>query len=249
MRGRLLAALAAGLTIWMAPAALAAPKAHVWVTTPDGAQKMSDRGHACRSTRGGSDALTITVDPSRRYQTMDGFGASITDSSASRARPGWTQPRATPHDARPVRATTGCRSCASRWAPRTSSTARTTPTTTCRRARPTTACAHFSIAHDRSEILPLLRQALALNPQLKVIGDAVEPAGLDEDQPVADRRPADRRRRASTTTYARYFVKFVKAYRRAGRADLRRHGAERAAEPQPERLPRHGHAGRARRRS
>ena len=32
--------------------------------------------------RGGSPNLTVSVDPSRGYQTMDGFGASITDSSA-----------------------------------------------------------------------------------------------------------------------------------------------------------------------
>ena len=57
---------------------------------------------------------------------------------------------------------------------------------------------HFSIAHDRAQILPLLRQALALNPRIKVIGYALEPAGVDEDERVADRRAADRRSRAST---------------------------------------------------
>ena len=41
---------------------------------------------------------------------------------------------------------------------------------------------HFSIAHDRAEILPLLRQALRLNPSLKVMATPVEPAGVDEDQ-------------------------------------------------------------------
>ena len=65
----------------VAPAAAATPAAHVWVTTPDGAMKLADRG-AMSFRPGGSDALTISVDPSRRYQTMDGFGASITDSSA-----------------------------------------------------------------------------------------------------------------------------------------------------------------------
>jgi glucosylceramidase len=63
------------------PAAAAPPAAHVWVTTPDGAMKMSDCG-AVDFRPGGSDALTISVDPTRRYQVMDGFGASITDSSA-----------------------------------------------------------------------------------------------------------------------------------------------------------------------
>ena len=42
----------------------------------------------------------------------------------------------------------------------------------------------FSIAHDRAEILPLLRQALALNPRTEGDRLAVEPAGLDEDEPA-----------------------------------------------------------------
>ena len=59
------------------------PRAHVWVTTPDGAERMHDRGTVAFAPGAGSDRLTITVDPSLRYQKMDGFGASITDSSAS----------------------------------------------------------------------------------------------------------------------------------------------------------------------
>src|SRR4051812_27336762 len=59
----------------------AAPQAKVWLTTPDGTRKLSDQGTVA-FRRGGSSALTITVDPSRTYQRMAGFGASITDSSA-----------------------------------------------------------------------------------------------------------------------------------------------------------------------
>src|SRR5689334_19090829 len=59
------------------------PQARVWVTTPDGAEKMRDRGAVPFAAGAASKQLTITVDPSHRYQTMDGFGASITDSSAS----------------------------------------------------------------------------------------------------------------------------------------------------------------------
>ena len=77
---RLLAIAVLALLAAAAPAA-AAPSAHVWVTTPDGSQRFADGG-SVPFTRGGSDELTITVDPSRSYQRMDGFGASITDSSA-----------------------------------------------------------------------------------------------------------------------------------------------------------------------
>ena len=52
------------------------------MTTPDQSQTMADQGTVAFH-QGGSDLLTITVDPSLRYQRMDGFGASLTDSSAS----------------------------------------------------------------------------------------------------------------------------------------------------------------------
>jgi len=39
----------------------------------------------------------------------------------------------------------------------------------------------FSIEHDRAYIIPLVKQALARNPNLKIIAIPVEPARLDED--------------------------------------------------------------------
>ena len=58
------------------------PQARVWVTTPDRAELLHERAPVSFS-RGGSDQVTITVDPDTTYQRMDGFGASITDSSAN----------------------------------------------------------------------------------------------------------------------------------------------------------------------
>src|SRR5689334_8975918 len=57
------------------------PTAQVWVTTLDRSAQLNRRADVTFNS-GGSDALTITVDPSRTFQEMDGFGASITDSSA-----------------------------------------------------------------------------------------------------------------------------------------------------------------------
>src|SRR2546430_1534885 len=63
-----------------------APAVHAWVTTPDRTLALSDQGTApfLRQLPAGSpDRLTITVDPSRTYQTLVGFGASLTESSAA----------------------------------------------------------------------------------------------------------------------------------------------------------------------
>src|SRR5258708_6737112 len=88
-RARIVAVAAAlvATTVVVSPAGQGAPptspQARGWVTTPDGAEKMHDRGTVSFADGAASKQLTITVDPSHRYQRMDGFGASITDSSAS----------------------------------------------------------------------------------------------------------------------------------------------------------------------
>ena len=81
MRRALVLAIGVALAAATPATAGTPPAAHVWVTTPDGAMKLSDRG-SVPFRPGASGALTISVDPSRRYQRMEGFGASITDSSA-----------------------------------------------------------------------------------------------------------------------------------------------------------------------
>ncbi len=212
MRGRLLAALAAGLTIWMAPAALAAPKAHVWVTTPDGAQRMSDEG-SVPFARGGSDELTISVDPSRRYQRMDGFGASITDSSASLLA--GLDPAVRHRTMRDLFARNGLSFLRQ---PMGASDFVDGPHYTYDDVAPGRTdyrLRRFSIAHDKREILPLLREALALNPKLKVMATPWSPpAWMKTNQSLIGGRLIDSPR--IYATYARYFVKFIKAYRRQG---------------------------------
>jgi glucosylceramidase len=56
--------------------------ARVWVTTPDRAEELHERAPVSFAA-GTSDAPTIVLDPTSTYQSVDGFGASITDSSAA----------------------------------------------------------------------------------------------------------------------------------------------------------------------
>ena len=176
---------------------------------------MSDRG-AVQFRPGGSDALTIRVDPSRRYQTMEGFGASITDSSASVLY----------RLSRTNRAA-AMRSLFSRTDGDGLSFLRQPIGASdfvdgdfytyddLQAGRTDYRMRHFSIAHDRAQILPLLRQALALNPQIKVIGSPWSPpAWMKTNQSLIGGRLIDEPR--IYDAYARYLVKFVKAYERAG---------------------------------
>jgi len=192
-----------------------APAARVWVTSPDRAELMHDRGTVAFGTRP-SGELTITVDPSRTYQSMDGFGASITDSSAAvlyRLDPA-AREQAMRSLFDPVR---GIGVSALRQ-PIGSSDFTDEPHYTYDDMPPGQtdfALAHFSIAHDRAQILPLLRRARALNPRLTVIATPWSPPAWMKttDSLVGGRLKDDPRVYAA---YARYFVKFVQAYRAAG---------------------------------
>ncbi len=190
MRRALVLAICAALGVAAPATAAPPPTAHVWVTTPDGAMKMSDRG-SVPFRPGGSEALTITVDPSRSYQMMEGFGASITDSSAH-VLSGLERPARIAA----MRSLFATNRLSFLRQPIGSSDFVAGPHYTYDDLPPGRTdyrMRRFSIAHDRAEILPLLRQALALNPQLKVMGSPWSPPAPPRRRRRGRRRDAVRR--------------------------------------------------------
>jgi glucosylceramidase len=213
----LVGALAVTCLGLLMPAAVAsaAPSARVHVTTPDGAAKLSERPPV-RFREGGSPNLTISVDPSRAYQTMDGFGASITDSSAhllygmsraARRAAMVTLFSPTSGDGLSfLRQPMG----ASDFVAHGFYTYDDLPP-----GRTDYDMSRFSIAHDRAMILPLLRRARALNSRLKVMATPWSaPAWMKTNGSLIGGRLIDDPR--IYAAYARYFVKFVRSYGRAG---------------------------------
>ena len=150
--------------------------ARVWVTTVDRAELLAERPSVPFRT-GASPHQTVVVDPDVAYQEVDGFGASITDSSA-----------AVLHRLTPARREETMRklfdpvrgigvSFLRQPIGSSDFTARAEhytyddvpPGQTDFELR------HFSIAHDQAEVLPLLRRAKQLNPALKVMGTPWSP--------------------------------------------------------------------------
>ena len=214
-------ALALALTVasLTGPAAQADPpttQARVWVTTPDRAELLHERAPVTFQ-RGTSDRTTITVDPRTSYQTMDGFGASITDSSAD------VLYRLSPADREQTLRklfdpTQGIGVSFLRQPVGSSDFTAAAEHYTYDDVQPGQTdfgLTHFSIAHDQQQVLPLLRRAKQLNPALKVMatpwsppawmktGDSLVGGRLKDDPAVYD-------------AYARYLVKFVQAYAKAG---------------------------------
>jgi len=125
-----------------------------------------------------SSALTIRVDESVQYQTIDGFGASLTDSSA------WLLDRKLTKEQRKelletlfdpkkgiglsvLRQPMGASDFAlADYSYDDIATGEKDPKLT-----------KFSIEHDRAYIIPLLKEALALNPNVKIIASPWSPPG------------------------------------------------------------------------
>ncbi|MFI1522292.1 discoidin domain-containing protein [Kitasatospora cineracea] len=211
------AALALGLT-GAAPASPHRPAAavEVWVTTPDGAELLHQRPSVAFRP-GASARTTITVDPTRTFQRMDGFGASITDSSAAvlSGLPPADRDAALRRLFDPaqgigismVRQPIGSSDFTAAAAHYTYDDVPA--------GQSDFALSRFSIAHDEQQILPLLRRARQLDPELTVVATPWSPPAwmktggsllegkLKDDPAVYD-------------AYARYLVKFVQAYAAAG---------------------------------
>ena len=212
----LVSGLVPGAEAVESPARQPAVQARVWVTTPDGSELLHERAPVAFE-RGQSPQTTITIDPGQTYQTVDGFGASITDSSAN------VLYQLTPAERE--------KTMRSLFDPKQGigvSFLRQVVGSSDFTAAPEhytyddvpagetdLALEHFSIAHDQDQVLPLLRRAKQLNPALKVMATPWSPPAWMKtgDSLVGGRLKDDP---AIYNAYARYLVKFVKAYAAAG---------------------------------
>ncbi len=204
--------LAAGASASAGPAPVTA---HVWVTTPDGTDKLTALAPATFGSAMPS-APTIVVDPTLTYQRMQGFGGSITDSAATVL-----------YRLSPAARTATMRSLfdpvtgdgldylrqpigASDFVATADYTYDDLPA-----GQSDFAQQHFSIAHDQAQILPLLRQAKALNPHLQIIASPWSPpAWMKTNGSLIGGRLIDDPR--IYRSYALYLLKFVQAYRANG---------------------------------
>jgi O-glycosyl hydrolase len=220
MRGHVIAAIPlVALGALAAPAAAAAPTTADTVSvylTDLGTNTFLARQPAVSWQHAGQPpaGATITVDTRRRYQPITGFGASFTDSSA------WlvgTRLDARQRDAvmRDLFSTQGIGLSFLRQPMGSSDFAvngnysyddmppgQTDPT-----------LAHFSIDHDRAYIIPLLRQARRLNPQLTIMATPWSPPGWMK---TTDSMIGGTLRPDAYQPLADYFTRFVEAYAAAG---------------------------------
>lgn len=151
----------AGSTL-VSPAATAATNASVWLTTADKSNALTRKSDVTFGS--GGTGSTITVNPNSTYQSMVGFGASFTDAAAWNI---FNSPRRNEIMANLFDKNTGIGMSFLRQPIGATDFSRSFYTYNDGAPDPT--LSRFSTAHDDPYILPLIRQARSLNPQLQIM--------------------------------------------------------------------------------
>jgi glucosylceramidase len=154
----------------------AAPMVEAWLTLPDQSQLLAQQPSLALEVGDGGPAA-IKVDPAQRYQEMVGYGAAITDASAY-----LIQKRMTAAQRKALLAElfgpTGIGLSFTRVTIGASDFSRTHYSYDDRpKGETDPELAHFSIAPARTEVLPTVRAARAINPKLALMVSPWSPPG------------------------------------------------------------------------
>ena len=158
--------------------------------------------------------IVVTLNESNRLQTMDGFGASLTDSSAWLLNNALTESQRT-HLVNDLFSPTNGIGLSILRQPIGASDFRVSNYTYDDMPAGQTdyALTNFSIAHDEEYIVPLLKQALSVNPDLKIMGTPWSaPAWMKDsgDFYYGALKPN------CYEVYAKYFLRYVQSFESNG---------------------------------
>jgi glucosylceramidase len=185
------------------------------VTTSDQAKLLQSQPTVQFSSGGQATSLVITVDETTKYQNIDGFGASLTDSSAwliwnkldSSQQAALMQSLFSPASGigmsflrQPMGASDF--SASGNYSYDDVPAGQTDPN-----------LVNFTIAHDTAYIVPLLKQAIAVNPAIKVVGVPWSPPAWMKTTGTMNGGNMDT---SYSPSLAQYFVKYGQAYQQQG---------------------------------
>ena len=186
----------------------------VWLTKADKSKLLSPQSNVNFSSDTGTNDHTINVNENITYQKMDGFGASLTDSSAYLIQ---NKLSAEARDTLMtnlfdktngigislLRQTIGsCDYSRNQYSYDDMPSGQTDDNLT-----------NFSIDHDTADIVPLLQQALQKNSSLKIMATPWSPPGWMKS---SGSMIGGTLNTSAYNAYANYFVKYINAYKELG---------------------------------
>ena len=210
----LLGALALSL-LSFAPAQSAGPmNAHLWLTTVSRSALLAPQSAPVPFTQTSTTDRTISVNDMEQYQSMEGFGFAVTGGSAEllmRMSPASRaallretfSPTGDGIHASYIRISIG------------SSDMNDHPYTDDDMPAGQTdpQLEHFSLAVDRQAVIPVLKQILAINPDIKILGS---PWSAPAWMKTNDNLKGGHLKTEDYPAYAEYFVKYIQAMEAEG---------------------------------
>jgi glucosylceramidase len=180
----------------------------VWIT--EGNRRLEKQPPSkWENSHGSPGAESIVIDPAKSYQPILGFGAAFTDAACytfNRLDAGVRETLFHELFHPSEIGLSVCRTCVG-------SSDYSTEAFTYNEGDPDPDLKRFSIEHDRPYVLPILRQARKLNPDLFLFSSPWTPPGWMKSNKSMLGGNMQRRYMAS---YANYFVKFLRAYESEG---------------------------------
>jgi glucosylceramidase len=211
----LTAVMLLGASLLAAPVAAAGETVGVWETTADQTKLLQQQANLTFAPDSGSNPTTIDVTPATTYQQINGFGASLTDSSASLICGKLTTAQQTTLLNNLFNPNTGIGlsflrqpmgasdfSSIGNYSYDDMPAGQTDPNLT-----------NFNITHDLQCIIPLLKQIKTINPALSIMANPWSPPGWMK---TSGSMIGGNLQTQFRTAWANYFVKFVQAYAAQG---------------------------------
>lgn len=188
--------------------------AQVWLTTGDGNIRLQKQKQVTFKKRGNSDLPTIEIDPATEYQKILGFGATMTGSSAyllthhldDQRRKIVMDSLFSPDRGiglSYLRMTIG----ASDFSTHTFSY--NDPP----EGIADTKLKFFSIDNDRQRLIPMLKQAMAINPEIEVMGS---PWSAPAAWKTTGSMIGGKLKTGYQPAFANYFIQYIQNFRAAG---------------------------------
>jgi glucosylceramidase len=190
---------------------------NVWLTTSDLSTHLAQQASINFAPGNGTASTSIAVNDGITYQQMDGFGASFTDSSAWLVYNKMSASQRTALMNNLFSSSSGIGLSFLRQPMGASDL--TLPSSgeysydDMPAGQTDTSLSHFSISHDTAYIIPVLKQALQINPNLKIMGTPWSPPGWMKSTGSMEKGTLNS---SAYTAYANYFVKYIQAYQAQG---------------------------------
>lgn len=196
------------------PATSEGAKITAWTTKADGSALLQKQADAYTFTATGNSYLNLEVDSTQRYQTVDGFGYTLTGGSATlinrldaAAKASLLQElfgnSETSIGISYLRISIGASDLdAAVFSYNDLPAGQTDPSLT-----------NFSLSKDTVDLIPLLKQILAINPSIKILGSPWSPPVWMKDNGAS---MGGSLLPQYYGTYAQYFVKYIQQMKARG---------------------------------